>query len=178
MRNFILRSCYIAVGISFIEGQSLQAHPPTRVTWAEQGWSQEQRDLYHYKSQGVVMGKIAWFMALEQELSLRLVSDPAYLATFGLINEPASPSNPQGLPVGFAVASDDGQTGIPIPGTWGLTCALCHTTPVRSIIAEIQSESMGGKLKISYLNSSITLKRRCSPIITNKANGIDLSDES
>ena len=76
------------------------------------------------------MGKVSWFMALEQEFSRRLVSDPAYLATFGLINEPPSPSNPQGLPVGFAVAPDDGQTGIPIPGTWGLTCAACHTGSV------------------------------------------------
>ena len=73
------------------------------------------------------MGKISWFMALEQEFSRQLVSDPAYFATFGFLNEPASPSNPRGLPVGFAVAQDDGQTGIPIASTWGLTCAACHT---------------------------------------------------
>ncbi len=127
IKSLILRLLYIAVGISFIEGQTLQAHPQTKATWAEQGWTPEQRDFYHYTSQGVVMGKISWFMALEQEFSRRLVSDPAYLATFGFINEPASPRNPQGLPVGFAVAPNDGQTGIPIPGTWGLTCALCHT---------------------------------------------------
>ena len=125
--NFILMTLCIAVGISFLEGETLQAHPPMKDTWAEQGWTPEQRDFYHYTSQGVVLGKISWFMALEQEFKRRLFSDPAYLATFGFMNEPSSPSNPLGLPVGFAVAQDDGQTGIPIPGTWGLTCAACHT---------------------------------------------------
>ena len=126
--KFILMTLSIAFGISFIGCQKLQAQATsTSVTWAEQGWTPAQRDFYHYTSQGVVVGKISWFMALEQEFNRRLLSDPAYLATFGFMNEPSSPSNPLGLPVGFAVAQDDGQTGIAVPGTWGLTCAACHS---------------------------------------------------
>lgn len=36
------------------------------VTWAEQGWTPEQREFYHYTSQGTVLMPIEWFMALEQ----------------------------------------------------------------------------------------------------------------
>lgn len=108
------------------------------VTWAEQGWTPEQREFYHYTSQGTVLMPIEWFMALEQPPTgiVDLVdpfseqpplSNIDYLAGFGLLPSPKSALNPWGLPVGLAVAPDDS----PVRGTVGPTCAACHTGEIR-----------------------------------------------
>jgi hypothetical protein len=44
---------------------------PTRstapiVTWAGQGLTPEQREFYHFTSQGTIIMPVKWFMALEQ----------------------------------------------------------------------------------------------------------------
>lgn len=108
------------------------------VTWAEQGWTEDQREFYHFTSQGTIIMPIAWFMALEQPPTgtldfldpfseQPLLSNSDYLSRFGLIPSPKSSSNPWGLPVGLAVAPDDS----PAKGSMGTTCAACHTGEIR-----------------------------------------------
>jgi hypothetical protein len=108
------------------------------VTWAEQGWTEEQREFYHFTSQGTIIMPVDWFMALEQPPTgiIDLIdpiseqpplSNPDYLARFGLISSPKSTLNPWGLPVGLAVAGDDS----PARGSVGTTCAACHTGELR-----------------------------------------------
>jgi len=66
------------------------------VTWAEQGWTPEQREFYHFTSQGTVIMPIQWFMALEQPPTGIIdllnpfseqppLSNPDYLARFGRV---------------------------------------------------------------------------------------------
>ena len=108
------------------------------MTWAEQGWTPEQRKFYHFTSQGTVLIPIEWFMALEQPptsiLDLidpiskqPLLSKTDYLSRFGLLPSPRSTLNPWGLPIGPAVAPDDS----PARGTVGTTCSACHTGEIR-----------------------------------------------
>jgi len=75
------------------------------VTWAEQGWTPEQREFYHYTSQGTVLMPVEWFMALEQPPTdfwdllnpfsqQPLLSNAEYLAGFGLLPSSRSSLNP------------------------------------------------------------------------------------
>jgi len=108
------------------------------ITWAEQGWTPEQREFYHYTSQGTVLMPVGWFMALEQPPTdfwdllnpfsqQPLLSNAEYLAGFGLLPSSRSSLNPWGLPIGLAVAGDDS----PVRGTVGTTCSACHTGEIR-----------------------------------------------
>lgn len=109
----------------------LPERPAETVVWAEQGWSQEQRDFYHYTPQGTVIAPVSWFMALERPFSEKKLSDPAYLYQLGFL--PAAPGaqtplNPLGLPVGFSVQDDKGPPeGKGLGPIVGFTCAACHT---------------------------------------------------
>jgi hypothetical protein len=108
------------------------------VAWAEQGWTQAQREFYHFTSQGTIIMPVDWFMALEQPptgiidlvdpiTAKPLLSDSNYLSEFGLLPSPRSALNPWGLPIGLAVAPDDSRAR----GTVGTTCAACHTGEIR-----------------------------------------------
>jgi hypothetical protein len=106
---------------------------PDRIVWLNQGWTPEQRQWYHYASQGTstIPVPYSWFVALERpEFSIRsagLLSDPEYLARFGFIRGTPDPQyNPDGLPVGFARLSTEQADGRSIDQL-GLTCAACHT---------------------------------------------------
>jgi hypothetical protein len=107
---------------------------PKQLVWLDQGWTPEQRQWYHYASQGTstVPVPYSWFIALERPSSSitspGLLSDPDYLTKFGFIRGTKNPqNNPDGLPVGFARTISQH----PIDGTTidqlGLTCAACHT---------------------------------------------------
>jgi cytochrome c2 len=68
----------------------------------------------------------AWFRALERSDGAGLFSDPGNLTQYGLIpGQGASPLNPDGYPVGFAL-----DPGAEATRQVGLTCAACHTAIV------------------------------------------------
>lgn len=109
------------------------------IVWLDQGWSEKERQWFHYESQGTATFPIPyeWFMELEQPIELkawykgfkeRKFSSTAYLQKFGFISGVKTPANRDVLPVGFAKT-----TGFPDKvngGTYnaiGLTCAGCHT---------------------------------------------------
>ena len=108
------------------------AQTSENIVWLEQGWSDKDRDKYHYLSQGTMTLPIPyeWFSSLEQPgLSHMLVIDNGYLSRLGFISGEISKYNQAGLPVGFSV-----DYGVENPAisrkrfnSIGLTCAACHT---------------------------------------------------
>lgn len=121
-----LYSFVILLGLGLAEFAESQVSAPANsggVIWANQGWSDAEREFYHFTSQGVVTSRIDWFMSLEQADNRQLLSDPAYLVCFGFMLAPKSRLNPLGLPIGFALAPEDSLA----KGTIGLTCAACHS---------------------------------------------------
>ena len=110
---------------------------PREVTAPGQGWSESQRRWFYHASQGTMLMPAAWFMALEQPVlswsGAPRFAATEYLARYGFLPDPASPENPNGLPVGFAL---DDRGGFAPPGTppetvVGLTCAACHTGQIQ-----------------------------------------------
>src|SRR5258708_7329896 len=100
------------------QGRAEPAAPA--VTYAEQGWSQADRDIFYTTSQGSRIIPYAWFKALR-----RLDVDEPFagdqLRRYGYLPNDRSTRNPEGLPVGFVV--DASAT----PPALGMTCAACHT---------------------------------------------------
>ena len=90
------------------------------MTYAAQGWSPADRDTFYTTSQGSHMMPYTWFKALR-----RLDVDEPFAADklqrYGYLRNDVSPSNPEGLPVGFVI------DGSPTSGQLGMTCAACHT---------------------------------------------------
>src|SRR3954465_3959962 len=99
--------------------------PDDHVTFLDQGWSKETRELFYFTPQGSRMIPYSWFMALETADGSSMFADSSRLERYGFI--PADgphPLNPDGLPVGFAIDP------VEVPGRGrhlGLTCAACHT---------------------------------------------------
>jgi processive rubber oxygenase RoxA-like protein len=90
------------------------------VTYAAQGWSPADRDTFYTTSQGSHMMPYAWFKALRRlDVDEPFVADK--LQRYGYLGNNVSPSNPEGLPVGFVI---DGSLA---SGQLGMTCAACHT---------------------------------------------------
>jgi hypothetical protein len=128
----------LVVGACSLIPPTLPDYPVQKQTiWLDQGWTPDQRYLYHRTDQGTLTFGVPyeWFVALEQPtLSLGEappLSDKAYLDRFGFI------PGDRPLPIGFARAAeyrdptsgktwDNPATGKPFSGV-GLTCAACHT---------------------------------------------------
>ncbi len=93
------------------------------VVFQEQGWGAELRTLFYHTPQGSHMMPADLFAALERPDGPGRFGDPEFLARFGFIPpDGASPINPEGYPIGFAVETEENQVG--------LTCAACHTAEV------------------------------------------------
>ncbi len=105
--------------------------PVESVSYPDQNWTDAQRSWFYHTSQGTKLMPYAWFLALEQpQLSLIGASPfaaPDYLARFGFIPDPASPANPDGLPVGFAPGESFVEGTTRTEPVVGMTCAACHT---------------------------------------------------
>lgn len=105
--------------------------PVASIAYPEQNWSDAQRRWFYHTSQGTKLMPYAWFLALEQPyLSLtgaRPFAAPEYLARFGFLPDPASPANPDVLPVGFAPGESFVENTTRTEPVVGLTCAACHT---------------------------------------------------
>ena len=90
------------------------------MTYAAQAWSPGDRDTFYTTSQGSHMMPYAWFKALR-----RLDVDEPFAADklqrYGYLPNNVSPTNPEGLPVGFVI------DGAVASGQLGMTCAACHT---------------------------------------------------
>jgi hypothetical protein len=102
------------------------ADPPATqvpVTFLNQGWSREDRQMFYHTTQGTRVLPYAWLLALERK---GLLPQPPFLTDetverYRLIPDPDTANNPDRLPVGFAKeVAPDGEF-------IGVTCAACHT---------------------------------------------------
>src|SRR5215510_7705748 len=73
--------------------------------YLEQGWSPELRQQFYTTTQGSEMMRYDWFLALEDPNTKTRLADS--LSRFGYLPNSKSPSNPDGLPVGFTKDTDD-----------------------------------------------------------------------
>src|ERR1700733_5544880 len=114
------------------QSEDMPAYHPVTVHFENQNWLPKKRAWFYHSGQGTELLPYKWFLALEQPKikvfgKVSKFSDSTYLARFGFLPDAASPSNPDGLPVGFAKDTVvDPETGETIDVV-GLTCAACHT---------------------------------------------------
>ncbi len=87
-------------------------------------WNPTNQAAFYYSDQG------SWIMPYEWAKALKLSNGESFLSqltsSYGYLPNPVSPSNPEGLPVGFLVAN---------PGTknqqLSMNCAACHTRQIK-----------------------------------------------
>lgn len=131
-----------------VKGQETPAPPPppplaaappasAQTLWLDQGWSDNARASFHHQSQGTQTLPVprSWFLALEVPKKdagpdYTRFSDPAYLQHFGFIPSQAGASNPDGLPIGFALTGGVDPTNNRPLDALGFTCAACHTARI------------------------------------------------
>jgi|TARA_B110000879_G_C11162528_1_gene509716 hypothetical protein len=95
-------------------------------TSLDQGWDNEDREVFYHDPQGSPILPYKWFLALEQDDSSTLFRDEENMSSFGLINWGKSDSNPDGLPIGLT--KDLGIYGV--ESKLGMNCASCHVAQV------------------------------------------------
>ena len=102
---------------------------PDAVVYADQGWGPgleaPGRQTYYYTPQGAGLRgmRYEWFVHLELPLSRDRLADPDLMRRYGFIVDPATPANPDQLPVGFTKHYDEGLN----ENVLSITCAACHT---------------------------------------------------
>ena len=104
-----------------------QAPTANSVILLDQAWSKEDREWYYNFSQGSAVIAYDLFLNMEaadsQDLFRNGLNDPRY----GLVPQPVSPSNPDGLPIGVSKTNvATAIKGWPAGDYAGMTCAACH----------------------------------------------------
>jgi hypothetical protein len=124
MKNKILLAIVMLTFLSCSTEKSREGfYVPDEITWAEQGWSEEERDYWHHFNAGQEFAPLSWLKALQVPDTNLSLLDPAYLRGLGFLDKPVSKNNPEGLPVGFSINSQKENGRVLL----GLTCASCHT---------------------------------------------------
>ena len=141
----------LTFGFAFLRSLSIPSPAVAQSTsdeviFLDQAWSKADRDWYYHFSQGSAALYYDIFLNLEaadsQDLFRNGLGDPRY----GLIPDPVSLENPDGLPVGLGKTT----VATPIKG-WaageyaGMACSLCHTG---------QLKFKGKRIRIDGGNSS------------------------
>lgn len=102
-----------------------QGDVPKRV-WLDQGWSEKVREDFWFTGQGSQIIPYTWFVWLEQADNEQLFRHADHMEFLRYLPSKASELNPGGLPIGFALHSNQ-KTG----ENWvGMTCAACHTSQI------------------------------------------------
>jgi hypothetical protein len=107
----------------------LPEEAPDVVVYPEQGWGDglesPGRQTYYYTSQGAGLRGLRydWFVNLELPLTRTKLVNPDLLRRYGFIVDPATPANPDQLPVGFTRHYDERLD----EQVLAITCAACHT---------------------------------------------------
>src|SRR5436305_8529663 len=110
----------LLAGIGEARAQPAAATPAdSPISYLAQGWSAADRETFYTTSQGSHLIPYVWFKALKRtEVDEAFAGDK--LQRYGFLAHDTSPTNPEGLPVGFVI---DGRVA---SGQLGLTCAACH----------------------------------------------------
>jgi mono/diheme cytochrome c family protein len=116
----MLAASMLALAVGEGRAQPSAAGSTPVVSYADQGWTAADRDIFYTTGQGSRIMPYAWFKALR-----RLDVDESFTADqlqrYGYFPYARSTRNPEGLPVGFVI---DGNAAT---GALGMTCAACHT---------------------------------------------------
>ena len=94
--------------------------------WLDQGWSQDEREYWHYRSLGQALAPVSWLRSVERSESNGLLMERSHLESLGFLFEEKNKYNPNDLPIGFAVAPK----GSTVQGHVGLSCSACHTSQI------------------------------------------------
>ncbi|HVK74946.1 MAG TPA: di-heme-cytochrome C peroxidase [Kofleriaceae bacterium] len=94
----------------------------TQQVFLDQGWDSATRAKFYQTSQGSRFMPYKWFINLEQANNKTKFIAADNFERMGFLVDPPSPTNPDGLPIGFA--KDTTPTG---GDAVGITCAACHT---------------------------------------------------
>ena len=119
-------SCAVAI-LTLRPGHPAAQTTNSDVVYLDQAWSQEDREWYYHFSQGSAVLSYDLFLNIEAADSQDLFRSGLNGPDFGLIPAPASPSNPDGLPIGVSrttVATSI--KGWPAGDYVGINCAACH----------------------------------------------------
>lgn len=120
----------IAVAL-YYPGTQIPTHAPVnRTVYLNQGWgdslTSDYRQTYYYTPQGTNFYDLryTWFAELELPFSSQKFADPTHMRALGfLVDDAATPMNPQHLPVGFTKHYDRTLR----EDVLDITCAACHT---------------------------------------------------
>ena len=121
--NFLLAFAMLTFFSCSTEKSREGFYVPDEITWAEQGWSEEERDYWHHFNAGQEFAPLSWVRALQAPDTNLSLLDPAYLRGLGFLDKPITKNNPEGLPVGFSINPEKENGRVML----GLTCASCHT---------------------------------------------------
>lgn len=126
------------------EGFVYSGHEPEWLD--EQNWTRAESQDFYFQDQGSELVPFDWFMALELADSEESFTSDEHMIALGYINQPKSPSNKHGLPIGFVADEGDpaltdikiaaygpkyDKANFPRTTKWlGLTCAACHTADI------------------------------------------------
>jgi hypothetical protein len=125
-----------------------------QITYLDQGWSPEIRELFYFTPQGSQLMPYKWFLSLETAGNTTLFSAIENLTLFGWVMPTGSSElNPDGLPVGFAKDPVNQQN----TGQWvGLTCSACHTSNITKNGTTIRIDGAPANIDIDTFFSSLS----------------------
>lgn len=115
-------ACLVAGALAAFAANS---GPPTYFP-LDQGVDQGTLERYHHIDQGTRLVPAAWLAAVEMPDGSGKVMSPAVMRKYGFLvdNQPKTPANPYGWPLGWTVSDPAASDGISIAG---FSCAMCHT---------------------------------------------------
>lgn len=133
---FLLLLVFLGVALWYVAHLNVPAYtPPAKLNTLEQ-WDEQARQQYYYTPQGTqVKGLLYdWFINLRQPFASGKFAEPANLARYGFLIDPAqigrsiNPANNRGnLPVGFTAHRNEANG----PEYLDITCSACHTGELR-----------------------------------------------
>lgn len=101
------------------------------IAYTEQNWSPAVRSRAYHAYEGSQIIPLSWFLALETAEGTKSFASQATKFGF-LVSDASKKDNPHGLPLGFAVGTDEDTAALYGEKTWvGLTCTACHTAEVK-----------------------------------------------
>jgi hypothetical protein len=104
-----------------------QAPTADSVILLDQAWSKEDREWYYNFSQGSAVFSYDLFLNMEAANSQELFRNGLNGPRYGLVPQPVSPSNPDGLPIGVSKTNvATAIKGWPAGDYAGMNCAACH----------------------------------------------------
>jgi RoxA-like, cytochrome c-like len=110
-----------------VPASAQQAPSADQVILLDQAWSKEDREWYYNFSQGSAVLSYDLFQNMEAADSQDLFRNGLNSPRYGLVPQPVSPSNPDGLPIGVSKTNvATAIKGWPAGDYAGMTCAACH----------------------------------------------------